>query len=284
MVVTAIEARRAAAAEWATRSSTAEREVAFGPLFLRPFRGLSRERGGTRRPFHHATVGTGLSPRARGNAWVTKSEGLSPRARGNGQRSARDARQYGSIPASAGERSSKTNSPCLRGVYPRERGGTSRGARQPRSCRGLSPRASGERLSDSAHRPEGRVYPRERGGTLTCPVVQLRLTGLSPRARGNGGHGRQRELSAGSIPASAGERPRSETTWTSGRVYPRERGGTGLAPQVADPLRGLSRRARGNGIGDEERVRHLRSIPASAGERLPFKTLISLMHNYKQRA
>jgi hypothetical protein len=87
-VVTAIEARRAAAAEWATRSSTAEREMAFGPLFLRPFRSLSRERGGTRRPFHHATVGTGLSPRARGN----------------GKRCGPNCGSLGSIPASAGER------------------------------------------------------------------------------------------------------------------------------------------------------------------------------------
>ena len=47
---------------------------------------------------------------------------------------------------------------------------------------------------------------------------------------------------------------------------------------------GLSPRARGNEDRIVDKAAYLGSIPASAGERLPFKTLISLIHNYKQRA
>ena len=80
--------------------------------------------------------------------------------------------------------------------------------------------------------------------------------GLSPRVRGNQRAAPGRRAERGSIPASAGEPPRTGTRSRPGRVYPRECGGT---PPRCRPSRsgsGLSPRVRGNPRnGGADRIR-----------------------------
>ena len=90
--------------------------------------------------------------------------------------------------------------------------------------------------------------------------------GLSPRVRGN----RRRRWRGvgliGSIPACAGEPPRSRPWLTGRRVYPRVCGGTTGATvyQVDGP--GLSPRVRGNLAALDLAIGRDGSIPACAGE------------------
>ena len=92
------------------------------------------------------------------------------------------------------------------------------------------------------------VYPRECGGTWTPSCHTRTRMGLSPRVRGNRDLALGHPLAVGSIPASAGEPRGRRTKRSSGRVYPRECGGT----------REL----------DHKRSARIGSIPASAGEPL----------------
>src|SRR5271165_646264 len=70
-----------------------------------------------------------------------------------------------------------------------------------------------------------------------------------------------------SIPASAGERSQPNVLASTSRVYPRERGGTDRTREAPAIAKGLSPRARGNGLVCGALFRRLGSIPASAGER-----------------
>ncbi len=93
---------------------------------------------------------------------------------------------------------------------------------------------------------QGAVYPRACGGTMTALGPSLSGTGLSPRLRGNP-IGRHHIIDLfRSIPAPAGEPPRSRPEVCQSTVYPRACGGTDLhCPRcVADS--GLSPRLRGN--------------------------------------
>ena len=87
-------------------------------------------------------------------------------------------RRDGSIPAHAGEPSKIPDERRSARVYPRARGGATRGRPGPL---GLSPRTRGSR-SWAPMGITGRVYPRARGGASPNVVDQ---TGLSPRTRGS---------------------------------------------------------------------------------------------------
>ena len=110
------------------------------------------------------------------------------------------------------------------------------------------------------------VYPRECGGTRDWRSAPFNELGLSPRVRGN----RQSAAGGGaagrSIPASAGEPVRPRVFGIRIEVYPRECGGTQIAPHPQECLEGLSPRVRGNHRRYQGRLHDRRSIPASAGE------------------
>ena len=168
-----------------------------------------RERGGTRSSASLRRAANGLSPRTRGNPSTCSAAAVGLR----------------SIPANAGEPSTRVDdAPCHR-VYPRERGGTVRRGSTTRSHPGLSPRTRGNRapsasaiasygsIPANAGEPAGgrtpsvrlRVYPRERGGTSGRYCHPIHCGGLSPRTRGNQAAADDRRQPAGSIPANAGE-------------------------------------------------------------------------------
>ena len=179
---------------------------------------------------HHARRGPLLYPRACGgtnpmDTPVQLGSGLSPRVRGN-----LPPRQPGSpwtrsIPARAGEPHRPEPPGRAAGVYPRACGGTIRRWLRAEFGGGLSPRVRGNPMkkqdTGQAYRsiparagepttPTGtgggvRVYPRACGGTCSSGWCWKTPGGLSPRVRGNRPGTRRKHASGGSIPARAGE-------------------------------------------------------------------------------
>ena len=154
-------------------------------------------------------IGSGLSPRLRGNLWhIGASTG-----------------DFGSIPAPAGEPSLIAIPACGAAVYPRACGGTASGRGGASALAGLSPRLRGNPLcaTDSrceagsipapagepfpfvAHMDDAVVYPRACGGTSPSAPTTSMLNGLSPRLRGNHRRPSRSQRRHRSIPAPAGE-------------------------------------------------------------------------------
>ena len=115
-----------------------------------------------------------------------------------------------------------------------------------------------------------RSIPASAGGTGSSTAPMARASGLSPRVRGNPGHGVAANGDRGSIPASAGEPHIQDTGRCRGTVYPRECGGTAYSGYRALSRDGLSPRVRGNLGASVTNTGAWRSIPASAGEPLPY--------------
>ena len=193
--------------------------------------------------------------------------GLSPRVRGNQVRWTLSPSLKRSIPASAGEPRASCHQRTTRTVYPRECGGTVDDVDLDMGIEGLSPRV--------------------RGTTSSAPSSASSI-GLSPRVRGNQTPTCLQKLRTRSIPASAGEPPRSSGSarprWVYPRecgepgtpslprtklwVYPRECGGTVQPTGWFARCQGLSPRVRGNPLLIPRSNHYMRSIPASAGEPL----------------
>ena len=151
--------------------------------------------------------------------------GLSPRERGNPRKGQASAASFRSIPARAGEPSSKDCRPKIRSVYPRASGGTTASQGQLIMVEGLSPRERGNLAGDAVDvenrrsiparageprtgafpRLRVQVYPRASGGTAIGLSTPTRVRGLSPRERGNQDCTRHRSILSRSIPARAGE-------------------------------------------------------------------------------
>ena len=195
-------------------------------------------------------VGTGLSPRVRGNRPIVTRVAIIAR----------------SIPAGAGEPEWPVRGRIERRVYPRGCGGTRLALRDERDHGGLSPRVRGNR-PDPADRPGARrsipagagepmmascgsgatwVYPRGCGGTFVESIQGSDPNGLSPRVRGNQAHAERWPSAWGSIPAGAGEPSPCGQAPGDQRVYPRGCGGTMSAIIQRVPCSGLSPRVRGN--------------------------------------
>ena len=180
------------------------------------------------------------------NARSQRVSGLSPRVRGNRSCRVGVRRGGGSIPACAGEPTTRRRRIASWRVYPRVCGGTLDGGglglrrgglsprvrgnphahRDPGRQRGSIPACAGEPAAAGTGRSEGRVYPRVCGGTGGDQYLFGAWHGLSPRVRGNpvrpGAPGDWRR----SIPACAGEPTAAGTPACRCRVYPRVCGGT----------------------------------------------------------
>ena len=229
-----------------------------------------RECGGTLVLWPERLIGQGLSPRVRGNPGIP----------------ARRRRVLRSIPASAGEPIAIAFFMVFLRVYPRECGGTIFRRPKPALPEGLSPRVRGNQLGfrrlvfrvgsipASAGEPGSgelfldkfEVYPRECGGTTAGSSSSSSWCGLSPRVRGNHQRAHDHAEGRGSIPASAGEPRTASMRGATAEVYPRECGGTRLAPGARRESMGLSPRVRGNRPRAPALLAGIRSIPASAGE------------------
>ena len=133
--------------------------------------------------------------------------------------------KVGLSPRVRGEPELSSLEPPKKKVYPRECGGTEDVHPNGQGAPGLSPRVRGNQIRlggqhglrrsipASAGEPWGgaggcclyEVYPRECGGTLFDGIKNYTKLGLSPRVRGNLPVAEGALLTAGSIPASAGE-------------------------------------------------------------------------------
>ena len=203
--------------------------------------GTATPNGATSRVYPRVCGGTTGSDPAPHRSW-----GLSPRVRGNRWVSAGRTQSGRSIPACAGEPILTIMDSNGRPVYPRVCGGTADGDRGVLFDAGLSPRVRGNHATNvddvegigsipaCAGEPPFRdalleactVYPRVCGGTFYLLRGQLDAKGLSPRVRGNQGLDSGLVLSQGSIPACAGEPPAGTHPAASKPVYPRVCGGT----------------------------------------------------------
>ena len=192
----------------------------------------------------------------------------------------------GTIPALAGEPTSRVRPREPKRDYPRARGGTPVFWLPSRRVQGLSPRSRGNlgqafSLSDFmgtipalAGEPDyyaggfhlKRDYPRARGGTVFKESRSDFLPGLSPRSRGNLFNNIMNCQVAGTIPALAGEPLCWRTSFRRIGDYPRARGGT-ISLTISRPLSpGLSPRSRGNQSQTAPPERTDGTIPALAGE------------------
>jgi len=192
----------------------------------------------------------------------------------------------GSIPAYAGE----THVPHLdtgpAKVYPRVRGGNTKGIKSQSVGIGLSPRTRGKRGDTGSSgldfrsipayagetfrsRPACKkmeVYPRVRGGNFWEINPYFFEVGLSPRTRGKLIDGCLLFRGKRSIPAYAGETHGAVASRMAWQVYPRVRGGNISTRAIARIPHGLSPRTRGKRGRPLGRRWAARSIPAYAGE------------------
>ena len=109
------------------------------------------------------------------------------------------------------------------------------------------------------------VYPRWRGEHLNHGSPILPACGLSPLARGTHVLVRKVRRNRRFIPAGAGNTPLLNQRWLASAVYPRWRGEHEEYLNQDDVVYGLSPLARGTRGDVRQRRRHVRFIPAGAG-------------------
>ena len=114
------------------------------------------------------------------------------------------------------------------------------------------------------------------GGTASATSVPVPSGGLSPRVRGNRYAVAGVMRGVGSIPACAGEPGAGGAGGERYVVYPRVCGGTQPDIDLADVVKGLSPRVRGNPIQGGIFNDAGRSIPACAGEPMVGLPIITL--------
>ena len=136
--------------------------------------------------------------------------------------------------------------------------------------RGLSPHAR-PACAGEPHRArlvvrDRGVYPRMRGGACPPSTIPLGKWGLSPHALGSHLDRALDPALGGSIPACAGEPEWRRSRLRAHTVYPRMRGGAGVAGAARGSFEGLSPHARGSRALKGSTSRRCGSIPACAGE------------------
>ena len=231
-----------------------------------------------------------VHPRSRGehvsiSASFRSAAGSSPLARGTPERRANPGRGIRFIPARAGNTVASMSTASWRSVHPRSRGEHGSRHRCVTHKIGSSPLARGTRLilhirpqqtrfiparagntdpeqREAATRP---VHPRSRGEHSWARSSAVRVVGSSPLARGTrrraGVHPRSRRF----IPARAGNTGRPRPGSPPPPVHPRSRGEHVLMGRQRRGHLGSSPLARGTRAREPVEARHLRFIPARAG-------------------
>ncbi len=212
--------------------------------------------------------------------------GPSPLTRGNPDMRRRDARRAGSIPAHAGQPRRWHSEGAISRVHPRSRGATFSMRSNVSPPLGPSPLTRGNRLlrvrldllwgSIPAHagqpvhvnllRRQSRVHPRSRGATWTPVIRNDAPRGPSPLTRGNPADRVAGHQASGSIPAHAGQPPRTPGPAGDRWVHPRSRGATRPKSLRSRCQRGPSPLTRGNLGAVPQADGAPGSIPAHAGQ------------------
>ena len=241
-------------------------------------------------PYRPAGGPAGVHPRVCGEPqrtppMVRRLRGPSPRVRGTPSSQCGPSISPGSIPACAGNPSTRSAAARHRGVHPRVCG-EPRGLRRPRQPRqGPSPRVRG--TPDAAGRepvlegsipacagnpgpatPVGRrerVHPRVCGEPLATASATPAAYGPSPRVRGTPVLQTEPTIERRSIPACAGNPRRRTSTTATSSVHPRVCGEPPLYVPDASLALGPSPRVRGTRRRRVEHAVDEGSIPACAG-------------------
>ena len=213
-------------------------------------------------------------------------KGLSPRVRGNHLQRRHIPVECGTIPACAGEPTSRRKSSTRPWDYPRVCGGTVSWTLRTCANQGLSPRVRGNRrcgcnglvghgtipacagepYTDRDGNKKSRDYPRVCGGTFLKHRGSALNLGLSPRVRGNLHQIVHDHHAIGTIPACAGEPKRTRNALALIADYPRVCGGTKGRGNGYHATAGLSPRVRGNRRFGRLVAIEDGTIPACAGE------------------
>ena len=135
--------------------------------------------------------------------------------------------------------------------------------------RGTIPACAGEPVAVTVVILVAPDYPRVCGGTILAAWVSVFVQGLSPRVRGNPSRPTPGAVSAGTIPACAGEPAPTQPQKPVRRDYPRVCGGTAIRAIIASCAPGLSPRVRGNHSLVFSAAVKGGTIPACAGEPHP---------------
>ncbi len=138
------------------------------------------------------------------------------------------------------------------------------------SDRGSIPACAGETQSQRRLLIFERVYPRLCGGNHISFSKKSVSLGLSPLVRGKLMIRSPPNQAVGSIPACAGETGWVAHNWSLSGVYPRLCGGNRVRPAMLTLPWGLSPLVRGKLLFIRIRRSARGSIPACAGETLPF--------------
>ncbi len=226
--------------------------------------------------------------------------GLSPRVRGNPASTGFSRSVIGTIPACAGEPTALRGWAPSAWDYPRVCGGTTAATAIRTKRTGLSPRVRGNHAAAPSIALAGGTipacageprllplvkrlpedYPRVCGGTKAGASGCATADGLSPRVRGNRTPPACYALTAGTIPACAGEPGVRTTGMPSPADYPRVCGGTSFRGQGITPTNGLSPRVRGNPGFGLAAAGSFGTIPACAGEPRTRERLRGLRTDY----
>ena len=164
-----------------------------------------------------------------------------------------------------GAKSHPTASMCQPGRSPRVRGSPLKAVVEPELERSI-PACAGEPSSRYRHRVSNWVDPRVCGGAFLGRLWNSIQSGRSPRVRGSRGYDGDEKAWCRSIPACAGEPPRSSNPAVYPEVDPRVCGGAGEKMGITLVSEGRSPRVRGSHGVRGGRAEHDRSIPACAGE------------------
>ncbi|CAO3416165.1 hypothetical protein [Azospirillum endophyticum] len=220
---------------------------------------------------------------------VAHGKDLSPHVRGNRRLCLGLCRPAGSIPACAGQSSSRYRRRSLYRVYPRMCGAIAGATRHAVAQWGLSPHVRGNPQqrgrvvlrqgsipacagqSGASPRFCSRpgVYPRMCGAIGGAGSGVRASEGLSPHVRGNLHQDGENLLLLGSIPACAGQSTSPAKPTCAPRVYPRMCGAIIDGRRIVVPDMGLSPHVRGNPLTKAEMDAIRWSIPACAGQSHP---------------
>ena len=131
------------------------------------------------------------------------------------------------------------------------------------------PACAGNALRRFAVSRRPAVHPRMRGERGHCAEAACLDGGSSPHARGTQVSGRPDRMAMRFIPACAGNASTVAQTRMASAVHPRMRGERVVEATNGNLIGGSSPHARGTHLGCGAVLRHVRFIPACAGNALP---------------
>ena len=228
-----------------------------------------RSRGEYCRANHRFRSGFGSSPLSRGILAAVVADGLGgriiPALAGNTQRCAVRPSSRGDHPRSRGEyagRRSAAHSP--KGSSPLSRG-IPRTSRVHILRRGIIPALAGNTQHQTGLHPTLPDHPRSRGEYDAAARLQAEGAGSSPLSRGIRSSAQSLILTAGIIPALAGNTPRWRRHRPARSDHPRSRGEYALALDDYRRVSGSSPLSRGILFETNREDMYPRIIPALAG-------------------